>query len=67
MKIIEQISQDGPFGEYRIELSAAEREDKVDAKTFRALGIVESIYNRYGLVIALLAAVPLAIWTDVAE
>lgn len=64
MKIIEHIRQDGPFGEYRVELSDKEKNDRVDARTFRALSLVDTIYARCGLAAALLAAIPLAIWSD---
>lgn len=64
MKIIKHIRQDGPFGEYWVELTEEERSDRVDARTFRALNIVESIYNRYGIFVAMLAAIPLAAWSD---
>lgn len=67
MKIIEHIHQDGPFGEYRVELTDEERNGKVDAITFRALSIVESIYNRYGIFAAIFAAIPLAVWCDIAR
>lgn len=64
MKIIEHIHQDGPFGEYRVELTEEELSNKVDANTFRALSLVDKIYTRRGLVAALFAVVPLAIWSD---
>ena len=64
MKIISHLRQDGPFGEYRVELTDEERNDRVDARTFRALNIVERIYNRYGIFAAMLAAIPLAVWSD---
>lgn len=64
MKIIEHIRQDGPFGEYRVELTEEERNDRVDGRTFRALSIAERVYNRFGIVAAMFVAIPLAIWSD---
>lgn len=64
MQIIELLHRDGPFEEYRVSLTAEERGDRVDGRTFRALSLVETIYRRYGIVAAMLAAIPLAIWSD---
>lgn len=67
MQIVELIGRDGPFEEYRVELTAEERVARVDGRTFRALSLVETIYRRYGVVAAMLAAIPLAIWSDLAK
>lgn len=67
MKIIEHIRQDGPFEEYRVSLTDEELGDRVDGRTFRALSFVETIYRRYGIIAAMLAAIPLAIWSDLAK
>lgn len=67
MKIIEHIRRDGPFEEYRISLTDEERLDRVDGRTFRALSLVETIYRRYGIIAAMMAAIPLAIWSDLTK
>lgn len=64
MKIISHLHQDGPFGEYRVELTEEERNDRVNGRTFRALTIAEHVYNRFGIVAAMFVAIPLAIWSD---
>ena len=64
MKIIAHLHQDGPFGEYRVELSEEEKQDMVNGRTFRALSIAERVYNRFGIVAAVFVAIPLAIWSD---
>lgn len=64
MKIIEHIHQDGPFEEYKVELTEEEKQDKVNGRTFRALSIAERVYNRFGIVAAMFIAIPLAIWSD---
>lgn len=67
MTIDELLHRDGPFEEYRVSLTKDERSDRVDGRTFRALSLVETIYRRYGIVAAMLAAIPLAIWSDLVK
>lgn len=67
MTVHELIRRDGPFEEYRISLTEDERSDRVDGRTFRALSLVETIYRRYGIIAAMLAAIPLAIWSDLVK
>lgn len=62
MKNRELIRCDGPFEVYRV---SEARTTEVDARTFRALCRLERIRRRWGTVIAVLAAIPLAIWYDI--
>lgn len=64
MKIISHLRQDGPFGEYRVELTDEERTNLVDGPTFRAISLAETIESRHGKLVGALAAIPLAIWSD---